>query len=90
MQTCIHLHAHTHTQTLRPLSHTGVLGLWARLTSTCIAHTLAILLHNYSAMHDPPPTPRLYVIHHTMLIDESPRSPTGVSDLGLRMLRTGQ
>jgi len=34
----------------------------------CIAHTVAILLHDYCcAIYDRPPTPRLYAIHHTQL-----------------------
>jgi len=35
--------------------------------STCIARTIAILLHVYSAVYDAPPTPLLYAIHHTVL-----------------------
>ena len=27
-----------------------------------------LLLHVYRAMYDPPPTPRLYAIHHTLLV----------------------
>jgi len=33
----------------------------------CIAHTVAILLHDYWAIYDPPSTPLVYVIHHTKL-----------------------
>jgi len=35
---------------------------------TRIAHTIALRLHDYCAMYDAPPTPPLYVIHHTMLV----------------------
>ena len=38
------------------------------LTPTCIAHTIAILLHDVCAVYDPPPTPLCYAIHHTILI----------------------
>ena len=34
---------------------------------TCIARTIAILLHVYSAVYDAPPNPVLYAIHHTVL-----------------------
>jgi len=34
----------------------------------CIAHTTAILLHNYCAIHDPLPTPLLYAMNHTKLV----------------------
>ena len=34
----------------------------------CIAHTIAILLHDCCAMYDPPPTLLLYAIHHTILV----------------------
>ena len=35
---------------------------------TCIARTLAILLHVYCAIYDAPPTPLVYAIHHTILV----------------------
>ena len=37
---------------------------------TCIAHTItiAIPLHDSRAIHDPPPTPLLYAVHHTILV----------------------
>jgi len=38
------------------------------LPPTCIAHTVAILLHDYRAIYDPPSTSLLYAIHHTMLV----------------------
>jgi len=31
----------------------------------CIAHTIAIRLHGYCAIYDPPPTTLVYAIHHT-------------------------
>jgi len=34
---------------------------------TCIAHKIALLLHDCSAMHEPPPDPLLYAIYHTIL-----------------------
>jgi len=34
---------------------------------TCIACTIAILLHVYCAIYDAPPTPLLYAIHYTIL-----------------------
>jgi len=34
---------------------------------TCVAHTIALLLHDYCAMYDPPSTPLVYAIHHTVL-----------------------
>ena len=34
----------------------------------CIAHTVAILLHGYWAIYDPPSTSLWYVIHHTILV----------------------
>jgi len=34
---------------------------------TCIARTIAILLHVYCAINDAPPIPLLYAIHHTIL-----------------------
>ena len=34
---------------------------------TCIARTIAIPLHVYSAVYDAPPTHLLYAIHHTVL-----------------------
>ena len=34
----------------------------------CIAHTVAILLHGYQAIYDPPPTFLWYAIHHTILV----------------------
>ena len=33
-----------------------------------IAHTIALLLHDYCALYDPPSTPLLYAIHHTILV----------------------
>jgi len=35
---------------------------------TCIAHTIALLLHDYCAIYDSPPTPLVYAIHHTILV----------------------
>jgi len=35
---------------------------------TCIARTIAILLHVYCARYDDPPTPPLYAIHYTILV----------------------
>jgi len=35
---------------------------------TCRAYPIAILLHDYCAIYDPPPTPLLYAIHHTILV----------------------
>ena len=35
---------------------------------TCIAHPGAILLHDYWAVYDPPPTFCLYAIHYTILV----------------------
>jgi len=34
----------------------------------CIAHTVAILLHNYWAIYDPPPTSFVYAIHHRIVV----------------------
>ena len=34
----------------------------------CIAHTVAILLHGYWAIYDPPSTSLWYAIHHTILV----------------------
>jgi len=34
---------------------------------TCIARTIAIILHVYCTIFDPLPIPRLYAIHHTIL-----------------------
>jgi len=34
---------------------------------TCIARTVAILLHVYRATYDAPPDPLVYAIHHTIL-----------------------
>ena len=34
---------------------------------TCIARTIAMLLHVYWAIYDAPPTPLVYAIHHTIL-----------------------
>jgi len=36
--------------------------------TTCIAHTIAVLLHDYCAIYDTPPTPLVYAIHHTILV----------------------
>jgi len=40
------------------------------LPPPCIAHTVAILLHDHCAMYAPPPhrPPLLYAIHHTILV----------------------
>ena len=35
---------------------------------TCIGHTVAILLHDYWAIYDPPSTPLLYALHRTILV----------------------
>jgi len=35
---------------------------------TCIAHAIAILLHGYCTIYDPPPTPFLFAVHHTLLL----------------------
>jgi len=35
---------------------------------TRIAHTIALLLHNYCARYDPHPTSRVYAIHHTISV----------------------
>jgi len=35
---------------------------------TCIARTIAILLHVYCAIYDAPPTPLVYAMHHTILV----------------------
>jgi len=35
---------------------------------TCTAYPIAILLHDYCVIYDPPPTPLLYAIHHTILV----------------------
>ena len=37
------------------------------LPPTCKAYPIAILLQYYCAIFDPPPSPRLYGIHHTTL-----------------------
>jgi len=34
---------------------------------TCKAYPIAILLHDYRAIYDPPPTPLLYAMHYTIL-----------------------
>ena len=34
----------------------------------CIAHSVAILLHDYCAIYNPPATPVLYVVHQTILL----------------------
>jgi len=36
--------------------------------STCIARSIAILLHVYCPIYDAPPTTLLYVTHHTILV----------------------
>jgi len=36
--------------------------------STCIAHTNAMVLHDYCAVYALPPTSRVYAIHHTILV----------------------
>ena len=38
------------------------------LPPTCIAHTVAILLHAYWAIYHPPSTSLMYAIHHTILV----------------------
>jgi len=44
----------------------------------CTAHTVAVLLHDYWAIYDPPSTSLLYATHHTILVitiscrDQSP------------------
>jgi len=38
------------------------------LPPICIAHTSAILLHDYCAIYDTPSTPLLYAIHRTILV----------------------
>ena len=35
---------------------------------TCIDHTTAILLHDYCAMYDSPPTFLVYTIHHIIFL----------------------
>jgi len=35
---------------------------------TRISHTIALLSHDYCAMYDPPPTPRVYAMHYTILV----------------------
>jgi len=35
---------------------------------TRIAHTIALLLHYFCAVYDPPPTPLVYAIHHTIWV----------------------
>ena len=38
------------------------------LPPTCKAYPIAILLHDFCAIYDPPPTPLLYAIRHTILV----------------------
>ena len=38
------------------------------LPPICIAHSVATLLHDYLAIHDPSSTSLLYAIHHTILV----------------------
>jgi len=38
------------------------------LPPTCIAHTVAILLHDWRAIYDPSSTSLVYAIHHTILV----------------------
>jgi len=45
--------------------------------SICIAHTIAILSHDYCAIYDPRPTPLVHAVHHTT---------TGAIDVQLREL----
>jgi len=35
---------------------------------TCIARTIAIPVHIYCAIYEPPPTSRLYAVHYTILV----------------------
>ena len=35
---------------------------------TRIAYTIGLLLHDNCAIYDPPPTPLVYSIHHTILV----------------------
>jgi len=35
---------------------------------TRISHTIALLLHDYCAIYNLPPTPRVYAIRHTLLV----------------------
>jgi len=41
--------------------------LWS-LPPPCIARTIAVLVHVYCAIYDPPPTPLVYAIHHTISV----------------------
>ena len=45
------------------------------LRPACIAHTVAILLHDYWAIYDPPSTSLLDAIHHTLLVITSKGQP---------------
>jgi len=53
----------------------------------CIAHTVAILLHDYSAIYDPPSNSLWYAIHHTILVitisckGQLPTLPFGLTHL---------
>ena len=72
-------HTHTHTYTLcalwvglykilfytKAFVHESIILLLP--PPTCIACTIAILLHIYCAIYDAPPTPLLYAIHYTIL-----------------------
>ena len=51
--------------TLRPFVHESIIIVLP--TPTCIAHTVAILLLYHCAIFEPPPTPHVYAIHHTIL-----------------------
>ena len=46
--------------------HESIVLLFFR--STCIAHTVAILLQDYWAIYEPPSTSLLHAIHHTILV----------------------
>jgi len=54
------------------------------LPPTWIAHTVAVLLHDYRAVYDPPSTSPVYAIHHTILvITKSCKGQVDVCVLGL-------
>jgi len=38
------------------------------LPPICIAHTVAVLLHDFRAVYDPPSTSLVCAIHHTILV----------------------
>jgi len=50
--------------------HESIVFSFFRLA--CIAHTVAILLHGYWAIQDPPSTSLVYAIHHTRLVKKIP------------------